>query len=76
VLVTLRETFAVAPGINAARMIVLATGGPDAYGKPRLECIMGGRWTRAALDGVHWHDIDAATILQGGVPASGVSSWP
>ena len=64
VLVTLRETFAVAPRINATRMIVLTTSGPDAYGKPRLECIMAGRWTRAAFDGVQWQDTDAATILQ------------
>jgi hypothetical protein len=64
VLVTLREAFAVAPGINAARVIVLRTGGTDAYGKARLECIMAGRWTRAAFSGVRWQEADAATILQ------------
>lgn len=64
VLVTLRETFAVAPGINAAKVIVLRTGGADAYGRSRLECIMAGRWTRAAFNGVRWQDADAATILR------------
>jgi hypothetical protein len=64
VLVTLREAFAVAPGIDAARVIVLRRGGTDAYGKARLECIMAGRWTRAAFDGVRWQEADAATILQ------------
>jgi len=64
VLVTLRETFAVAPGINSARVLALRDGGTDAYGKPRLECLLAGRWTRAAFDGVRWQDVDAGTILQ------------
>jgi hypothetical protein len=64
VLVTLREAFAAAPGIKAARVIILRSGGTDAYGKARLECIMAGRWTRAAFSGVLWQEADAATILQ------------
>jgi hypothetical protein len=64
VLVTLREAFAVAPGINAARVIVLRNGGTDAYGKIRLECIMAGRWTRPSFNGVRWQEADAGTILQ------------
>jgi hypothetical protein len=64
VVVTLREAFAVAPGIHAARVVALRNGGPDAYGNARLECIMAGRWTRAAFSGVRWQEADAATILQ------------
>jgi hypothetical protein len=64
VLVTLREAFAVAPGINAARVIALRSEGADAYGKARLDCIMAGRWTRAAFSGVRWQEANAATILQ------------
>ena len=63
-LVTLREGFAVAPGISAARVIALRSAGADAYGQARLECIMAGRWTRAAFSGVRWQETDAATILQ------------
>jgi hypothetical protein len=63
ILVTLREAFAVAPGINTARVVTLRAGGADAYGKPRLECITAGRWTRAAFEGVRWEDADAGTTL-------------
>jgi hypothetical protein len=64
VLVTLREAFAVAPGINAARVVTLRASGADAYGNPRLECLVAGRWTRTSFEGVRWEDADAGTILQ------------
>ena len=64
VLVTLREAFAVAPGINAARVVTLRADGADAYGNPRLECLVAGRWTRTSFQGVRWEDADAGTILQ------------
>jgi hypothetical protein len=41
-LVTLREAFAVAPGIAATRAVVLQDAGLDAYGRPRLECLVAG----------------------------------
>ena len=63
-LATPREALAIAPGINAARVIALRSSGPDAYGKARLECIVAGRWTRAAFNGVRWQEADATTILQ------------
>jgi hypothetical protein len=63
-LVTLRETFAVALGISAARVIVLRSGCAHAYGRPRLECLMAGRWTWTAFGGVRWHQADAVTILR------------
>ena len=43
---------------------MLRSDGTDAYGKPRLACIMAGRWTRAAFGGVRWQETDAAVILQ------------
>lgn len=64
-LVTLREAFAVAPGAGAARMIAVRRGDPDIYGRPALDCMMAGRWTRTALNGVRWSDADAAKILAG-----------
>ena len=65
VLVTLREAFAVAPGIHAGRVIALRSGGQDVYGGPLLECLLAGRWERAAFDGVRWLDADAMAIMTG-----------
>ena len=65
VLVTLREAFAVAPGVEAARVIAVRRGGPDIYGRAALECMVAGRWTRTAFDGVRWADADAGNILAG-----------
>jgi hypothetical protein len=65
VLVTLREAFAVAPGVDAARVIAVRRGGPDIYGRPALDCMVAGRWTRTAFNGVRWADADAGNILTG-----------
>jgi hypothetical protein len=65
VLVTLREAFAVAPGIDAARVIAVRRGAPDIYGRPVLDCMTAGRWTRTAFNGVRWADADAGKILAG-----------
>lgn len=64
VLVTIKEAFSVAPGLDAARVIALRNGGPDAYGRPRLECVLAGQWTRVAFQGVQWHSADAGTVAQ------------
>ena len=63
-LVTMREAFAVAPGITAIRSVLLRHRGPDAYGRPRLECLLAGRFLRSAFDSVRWHDADASRIVQ------------
>jgi hypothetical protein len=63
VLVTVRETLAVAPGIAAARVAVLRQDGPDAYGRPRVSCLLAATFDRAALQGVRWHTADAASIV-------------
>ena len=65
VLVTLREAFAVAPGVDAARVIAVRRSGPDIYGRPVLDCMVAGRWTRTAFNGVRWTDADAGNILAG-----------
>jgi hypothetical protein len=62
-LVTMREAFAVAPGITAIRSVLLRHAGPDAYGRPRLECVLAGRFLRSAFDGVRWHEADASRIV-------------
>jgi hypothetical protein len=65
VLVTLREAFAVAPGVDAARVIAVRRSGPGIYGRPVLDCMVAGRWTRTAFNGVSWADADAGNILAG-----------
>ncbi|GGK62573.1 hypothetical protein Ppa06_21140 [Planomonospora parontospora subsp. parontospora] len=63
VLVTLREAFAVAPGIEAARVVALRRVRTDSYGSPQLECLLAGRFQRRSFDGVRWHEADAANVL-------------
>ena len=62
-LATVREAFAVAPGLGAARVVVFRHGRTDAYGKRGLECLLAFRVTRKAFDGVRWSDADAVTVL-------------
>jgi hypothetical protein len=63
-LVTLREAFAVAPGITAIRSVLLRHAGADAYGRPRLGCLLAGRLLRSAFDGVRWQEANAGTIVE------------
>jgi hypothetical protein len=63
VLVTLREAFAVAPGLNSARVIVLRNDGRDPYGRPSMPCLAAASITRKALQGVRWHEANAIDIL-------------
>jgi hypothetical protein len=62
-LATLRETFAVAPGIRATRGVVLRASPPDAYGNVRPELLIAGRWERQAFEGVQWSAADAVLIV-------------
>jgi hypothetical protein len=64
VLVTIKEALAVAPGIEHLRVVALRRAGTDAYGRPRTECVLAGRWTRRALQGVAWRTADAVTVAQ------------
>jgi hypothetical protein len=62
-LVTVREAFAVAPGIRTARVVVLRAGGRDVYGQERVECLLAAAFDRAALEPVVWESAGAADIL-------------
>ncbi|MCT9931858.1 hypothetical protein N5079_16735 [Planotetraspora sp. A-T 1434] len=64
-LVTVREALAVAPGLSSARIVAVRSAGPDAYGRPRLDCMLASRITRIAFKGVQWATADAATIING-----------
>lgn len=63
VLVTVRETLAVAPGLGSATVVVVRNEGKDAYGKTRVSCILAARFQRATLSGVQWATADASTIV-------------
>ncbi|HUY46110.1 MAG TPA: hypothetical protein VMV92_10350 [Streptosporangiaceae bacterium] len=64
VLVTVRETLAVAPGIESVRVVVVRRTSPDAYGAQGLECLLAAVFSRDALQGIQWQTADAATIVQ------------
>ncbi len=63
-LVSVREAFAVAPGIARATVVVLRDEGPDVYGRPRAEPVLATRIDRAALDGVRWQDVSAWEVVE------------
>src|SRR5258708_38225451 len=63
VLVTLRETFAVAPGLAAARGVVLRNDGRDVYGRPLMPCLAAFTVDRAALHVVRCADPSPMEIL-------------
>jgi hypothetical protein len=63
VLVTVREALAVAPKIQSASVAVLRSEGHDAYGSPRVSCVLAAKFERPALDGVQWASADAVTIV-------------
>jgi hypothetical protein len=63
ILVTLRETFAVPPGLTSARLVALRNDGRDVYGQPTMPCLAAVNVTRAALDGVRWNDAGAVDVL-------------
>jgi endonuclease YncB( thermonuclease family) len=62
-LLALRQTFAAAPGLASAQVVVVRSSGADSYGRPTVDCLLAGRFTRHAFDGVRWSDTDASRIL-------------
>jgi len=63
-LVTVKEALAVAPAVQQVRLITLRSAGNDAYGRPRLDCLLAGRWTRQALRGVAWAEAQAVRVAE------------
>jgi hypothetical protein len=65
VLRTVREAFAVAPGLSAARIVALQQFDVDAYSNPIFEVMLAARFERSRLDGVKWNQANANSILEG-----------
>ncbi|WP_439938844.1 hypothetical protein ACS3YM_04305 [Nocardia sp. N13] len=63
VLVTIKEAFAVAPAISAARIVALRSTPPDAYGNVKPEVMLAARFERAAFDGIQWATVDAVQVV-------------
>jgi hypothetical protein len=63
VLATLKECFAVAPAVRAAKVVAIRRGAPDAYGECAAEVVTAARVERERLERVRWDSADAATIL-------------
>ena len=62
-LVAVRETFAVAPGSQSVRVVLVRRGSRDAYGKDKVDCLAAACFKRAALAGVQWTTASAVTIF-------------
>jgi hypothetical protein len=62
-LATVKEAFAVAPGLSHVRVVALRVAGRDAYGYSRVEAVLGARFARTALVGVRWADADASVVV-------------
>lgn len=63
VLRTVREAFAVAPGLVAARIVALQRSGEDAYGASEFAVMLAAKFERDRLEGVRWQQATAGVIL-------------
>jgi hypothetical protein len=62
-LVTVKEAFAVAPGLTSARVVALRATSPDAYGKVHPEVVLAARFEKARLAGIQWSQANAAQVV-------------
>ena len=62
--VSAREAFAVCPGLDAARVVVLRDEGADAYGGPRARPVLATRFTREALSAIRWETVTAWDVVE------------
>lgn len=63
VLVTVKEAFAVAPGLTETRVVAIRVPRRDAFGVPVVEAVLAGSIARSALGGVQWGSTDAGHVL-------------
>lgn len=63
VLATLREAFAVVPGLRAARVVAVRAGVVDAYGRAAPEVVSAVLCHRSALEGIVWEAVDALAVI-------------
>jgi hypothetical protein len=63
VLTTIREAFAVAPGLTEIRVAAIRAPGDGSRGGVRAECLLAARFARSALQGVRWDLVEATAVL-------------
>lgn len=61
--VTVKEAFAVAPGLRAARIVAVALSERDAYGNQKPQILLAARFERRRLQDVGWADADAVQVV-------------
>lgn len=61
--VTVKEAFAVAPGITDVAIVAVRQGPVNAYGVRHPEAIAAARFQRSALVGIQWKTADAVQIV-------------
>lgn len=62
--VSAREAFAVCPGLQSARVVVLRDCGPDVYGGPRARPVLATRLSRQRLADVRWEAVTAWDVVE------------
>ena len=63
VVATVKEAFAVCPGLTEVAAVAVRRGSPNAYGHRASEAVVAARFTRKALDGILWAEADAIQVL-------------
>jgi hypothetical protein len=63
-LATVRETFAVAPGVSSARVVAVRWSPADSYGRRKLECVFACVLARTSLSGIQWKSASAPEIVR------------
>jgi hypothetical protein len=63
ILVTVKEAFAVAPGLQSVRIVAATTPEPDAYGNRHPDVLIAARIERERLNGVQWGSAESVRIL-------------
>jgi hypothetical protein len=62
-LVTVRESLAVAPGVASARVVAVRWSPVNSYGRRDLECLLAVVLTRQSLEGIQWKTASARAIV-------------
>lgn len=63
ILVTVKEAFAVAPGLQSVRIVAATTPERDAYGNRHPDVLIAARFERQRLHGVQWRTTESVRIL-------------
>jgi hypothetical protein len=63
VLATVKEAFAVAPGLTRVRIVALRSTRTDAYGESGVEAILALCFSRGSFVGINWDTVTAIDVV-------------